>query len=138
MPAIKLRKESVVSRARSRIEKMRQLEATWPDRIALRARVAGEQGWRCCYCPRRLRHHGRHCDSVSLERVLPGYLGGEYTYENCVACCNECNTQRDSRMGPEQIEALTITWDLPEADVTERLESLYREKLESAGRRKAA
>jgi 5-methylcytosine-specific restriction endonuclease McrA len=55
-------------------------------RKALRTRIAGEQGWRCCYCGARLEP-----ETVTLEHVIPQAHGGGSTWDNLAASCAPCN-----------------------------------------------
>lgn len=36
----------------------------------------------------------RHPDTATVDHVLPKSKGGQFTTDNLVACCHECNTAR--------------------------------------------
>ena len=69
-----------------------------PRNLRTRTRLAGEQNWRCCYCERTM-----HLDEnlpiatrASIEHVVPRSKGGNNSWNNLVAACNQCNTKRGS------------------------------------------
>jgi 5-methylcytosine-specific restriction endonuclease McrA len=43
----------------------------------------------CCYC-------GSH-DELTLDHVIPRSKGGKSNFENCVASCKKCNTNKGNR-----------------------------------------
>ena len=63
-------------------------------RAYLRTRCAEAQSWRCAYCNEEMNLLYKSKKCVSLEHITPRSLGGEDTYENCVAACNSCNNKR--------------------------------------------
>ncbi len=55
----------------------------------LRRRLSEAQNHRCCYCGTRMTRR-----TVTLEHVQARTHGGRSTFENCVAACYSCNTER--------------------------------------------
>lgn len=66
----------------------------WPE---LRATLAEAQGWRCCYCGRRMSDTCRRPHSATLEHVVPLCLGGEDHPDNLAVACKRCNDLRGAR-----------------------------------------
>ena len=48
----------------------------------------------CQYC-------GSRETNMTLDHIVPKFLGGDNSYENCVACCKPCNNRKNNRT-PEQ------------------------------------
>ena len=46
----------------------------------------------CQYCGKKVGNEG------TIDHVLPRSLGGQTTWENCVLCCLQCNTQKADRL----------------------------------------
>jgi 5-methylcytosine-specific restriction endonuclease McrA len=58
--------------------------------VALSRRgVFARDGHRCQYC-------GRQAES--LDHIVPRSRGGSHTWDNVVACCRPCNTQKRDRL----------------------------------------
>src|SRR6185437_8093481 len=124
--------------SRRRIKRVNVLSLNWPDRVVFRSMLAGEQGWRCCYCGCRMIHHGRHPNSVALHLLLPARLGGSYAYENCVACCRTCSDDRQIRICVEQVDAMAIGAGMRRGDVYRAVQELQLERSEDVWFRAAA
>jgi 5-methylcytosine-specific restriction endonuclease McrA len=54
--------------------------------------VLARDKWTCQYCLKKF-----HPDKLTLDHVLPKSRGGPTTWENIVACCDECNGKKGSR-----------------------------------------
>jgi len=48
----------------------------------------------CQYC-------GKKCHDLTLDHVLPKSRGGDYSWENIVAACKECNQKKADRTPKE-------------------------------------
>jgi 5-methylcytosine-specific restriction endonuclease McrA len=44
----------------------------------------------CVYC-------GKRCKSLTLDHVIPKSKNGKTDFDNCVACCRDCNHKKGSR-----------------------------------------
>lgn len=44
--------------------------------------------------------------SVSVDRILPGVLGGTYGRDNIRPCCEPCNTEMGSALGVQRKRAI--------------------------------
>ncbi len=55
-------------------------------------RLGEAQNHRCCYCGIVVVYEGTQTrKKATLERVVPGAIGGTYCFSNCVIACNRCN-----------------------------------------------
>ena len=88
-----------------------EIEAAWEQlltpvvaRTALRNRLAGEQGWRCCYRGCKMCPEQGHGNSATFEHVIPRSLGGSDDVSNIAIACYRCNNDRRSRMLPIHLE----------------------------------
>jgi 5-methylcytosine-specific restriction endonuclease McrA len=48
----------------------------------------------CAYCGRNLRGHNKE---LTVDHIIPKYLGGKDTWENCITACMACNTNKGNR-----------------------------------------
>jgi hypothetical protein len=101
--------------------------------VARRVRLAGEQGWRCCYCGCRMDPDPSRPDGVTIEHVIPKALGGTNDWINLVAACNRCNERRGLRRAP--LPNAVLSWIAGEIAVRQRHR---REAERRAQQRKAA
>ena len=55
--------------------------------------------WRglCAYCGRRCNYVGGMVDSGTIDRIVPGHLGGDYRLGNVVLACQACNSSKFNR-----------------------------------------
>jgi 5-methylcytosine-specific restriction endonuclease McrA len=65
-----------------------------------RAALMHRDRFRCAYC-------GGKADTV--DHVVPRSLGGQHTWENCVACCAQCNHRKADKLLSELGWALRVT-----------------------------
>jgi 5-methylcytosine-specific restriction endonuclease McrA len=56
--------------------------------------VMVRDGFRCAYC-------GHTKPHLTVDHVLPKSKGGGTSFENCVACCRPCNTEKGNRTPKE-------------------------------------
>jgi 5-methylcytosine-specific restriction endonuclease McrA len=75
---------------------------------AMRPQLAGEQGWRCCWCGCRMRPEPGHADSATIEHIEPLSRGGSNQWFNLASACWTCNTRRNAL---SLDEALTLGTD---------------------------
>jgi 5-methylcytosine-specific restriction endonuclease McrA len=52
--------------------------------------VLVRDGFRCVYC-------GAESKRLTIDHVIPRFSGGRTEFENCVACCKECNDKKGPR-----------------------------------------
>jgi hypothetical protein len=62
--------------------------------------VANAHGCRCFWANRGL---GPCSDDLTVDRLVPGSLGGQYTVENCVVSCGRHNSKRGNRTIEEML-----------------------------------
>lgn len=67
-------------------------------RIFSKRGVLVRDNHRCVYCGAK---------ATTIDHVWPRALGGEDSYENCVACCEPCNSAKGSRTIEE------LGWSVP-------------------------
>jgi 5-methylcytosine-specific restriction endonuclease McrA len=67
----------------------------------LRLDCAISQNWRCHYCKRPMTEPGSADRAVTLEHRVPRSLGGKDNFDNCVAACRECNTNKSDALEDE-------------------------------------
>lgn len=60
--------------------------------------LAGEQGWRCCYCGVQMTEDFCSWDNLTIDHVTPRKHGGVDRYDNCVAACAGCNDAKADRL----------------------------------------
>lgn len=66
-------------------------------RIALsKHEILYRDNYTCQYC-------GKHTHALTLDHVIPRYLGGPHTWQNLVAACSACN-HRKGHKTPEEAE----------------------------------
>lgn len=64
----------------------------WNRKRKLIKQLGEAQNHRCCYCGVVVIYEGKQCrQRATVERVIPGAIGGTYCYANCVLACNRCN-----------------------------------------------
>jgi 5-methylcytosine-specific restriction endonuclease McrA len=61
--------------------------------------LAGEQGWRCCWCGCRMRLDPGMGDSATREHIIPRVRGGSNHWSNLAAACHRCNKRRREAVG---------------------------------------
>jgi uncharacterized protein (TIGR02646 family) len=64
------------------------------SRKELRDSLAESQNWRCCYCQIRMDGEGQDPDAPTIEHVQPLSMGGSDDWDNLVAACRRCNSDR--------------------------------------------
>ncbi|RLC41644.1 MAG: HNH endonuclease [Candidatus Coatesbacteria bacterium] len=55
-----------------------------------RANIIKRDGGRCQFC-------GKKSKNLTIDHVIPLSMGGKHSWENCVACCPECNIKKGDR-----------------------------------------
>ena len=50
--------------------------------------------FKCAYC-------GKSNKGLTIDHMIPKSKGGKTDFDNCVACCKDCNTKKGSRMPRE-------------------------------------
>ena len=55
--------------------------------------VLARDGFKCVYCGR---------EATTIDHVIPQAMGGQNSYENCVAACKKCNNKK----GCKSLEAM--------------------------------
>jgi len=66
----------------------------WLERKLTRLEVFNRDQYTCQYC-------SKESHQLTLDHVIPRYLGGEHTWENVVSACIPCNRRKAGRT-PEQ------------------------------------
>jgi 5-methylcytosine-specific restriction endonuclease McrA len=66
-----------------------------------RQNIIKRDGGVCQYCGKRTKH-------LTIDHVIPISMGGKDTWENCVACCSECNTRKGDR-SPDMVCMTLLT-----------------------------
>jgi 5-methylcytosine-specific restriction endonuclease McrA len=75
-----------------------------------RRRVFIRDQYTCQYC-------GRQTREVTLDHVLPRYMGGEHSWDNVVTACKACNQQKAGRTPREaRMKLLRQPFQPPPAD----------------------
>jgi len=77
----------------------------YPTRLAIFIR----DNYTCAYC-------GKRCndDEITIDHVIPSSKGGEWTWDNLVTCCLECNRKKKDNIWypkyvkPKKIEHFII------------------------------
>ena len=49
--------------------------------------VLVRDGFKCVYC-------GKESKKLTIDHIIPKSKGGKSTFENCVACCKQCNLKK--------------------------------------------
>jgi len=75
---------------------------------------------RCAYC-------GRKSKSLTIDHIIPRSRGGQTNFENCVASCVECNSQKGARTPSEAGMSLLIR------PVQPTIAEFLRKRLASSG-----
>ena len=70
-----------------------------------RLEVFNRDQYTCQYCGKEIRH-------LTLDHVIPRYIGGEHTWENVVSACIPCNHHKAGRT-PEQARMKLICKPTP-------------------------
>lgn len=65
-----------------------------------RAGILARDGRKCAYC-------GKHAETI--DHVVPRMLGGQNSYENCVAACSPCNRKKGHKTLKEMGWTLNVT-----------------------------
>lgn len=62
-----------------------------------RAFVLDRDNWTCHYCSAQLDRDGQgELNSPTVDHIVPLSKGGTWAASNLVACCNWCNTEKDT------------------------------------------
>lgn len=65
-------------------------------KIYSRRIIFARDGYRCQYCTAELNHK-----NATIDHIMPKAAGGPNSWQNCVACCRECNAKKGSKIGLE-------------------------------------
>jgi len=70
---------------------MKLIRTLYRSRVPFsRRNVLIRDGYRCLYC-------GSQGKKLTIDHIIPRCRGGVDDFENCVACCKECNGQKGSK-----------------------------------------
>lgn len=85
--------QSLYRPARGRPRRMDPSALQRPRRLScpkpLRLLIIKRDGGICQLC-------GEQVKDPSIDRIIPGSLGGKYTEDNCQLTCSECNSRKSS------------------------------------------
>ncbi len=90
------------------------------DRRARRAILRREGGY-CFYCLRKMTRK-----SAALDHVVPRARGGNSTYRNLVACCQQCNFRKRATPAADFVRSLYRSGRLSAVEFNQRLAALER------------
>lgn len=62
------------------------------NKIAFRHKILKQQGWRCCYCRKRL-----ELRAATFDHIVPRSLGGTWHPRNLCVACRNCNAKKANK-----------------------------------------
>jgi 5-methylcytosine-specific restriction endonuclease McrA len=78
-----------------------QVRRPRPQPKLTRVEIFNRDHYTCQYC-------GKHSHQLTLDHVIPRYVGGKHTWENLVSACAPCNRKKAGRT-PEQAHMKLFT-----------------------------
>jgi 5-methylcytosine-specific restriction endonuclease McrA len=83
--------EGLITRMPAIMRLIKLIRSVYRARVPFSKRnVLIRDGFVCSYC-------GEHYSKMTIDHIIPKSQGGRSTFENCVACCRNCNAQKGSR-----------------------------------------
>jgi 5-methylcytosine-specific restriction endonuclease McrA len=83
--------EGMIMRIPAVMKLIKLIRSVYRSRVPFSKRnVLVRDGFTCAYC-------GLQDNKMTMDHIIPKSRGGSSSFENCVACCRSCNTQKGNR-----------------------------------------